>query len=100
MTINGSLFGTGMNPIPPLFPPSNLRWASSDGSAGLELEYPSIALHAVSRDTTSFPHHCVYLQCVRPAFEGEGGEGEGEGEEEEEEEVVEYRLVPPSPEHC
>ena len=81
---------------------SNLYWSSSSGSESLALDYPSIAIHAVSRDTTAFPHECVYLQYLRHSKEEGEGEGEGEEEEEEEEEVevMEVRLVPPSTEQC
>ena len=58
----------------------------------------------MSRDTSVFPHQCVYLQCLRQRNTAEEGEEEGGGqeeeEEEEEEEVVEVRFVPPSSEHC
>ena len=74
---------------------SNLCWSSSDGSERLVLEYPNIVIHAVSRDTSAFPHHCVYLQYVTQGSE------EGEGEEEEEEvKMTEYRLVPSSTDQC
>ena len=76
---------------------SNLCWRSSNGSAVLELEYPRIALYAVSRDTAAFPHPCVYLQYLSQLSDREIDEEE---EEEDEEEVIEYRLVPPSPENC
>ena len=68
-----------------------------------------MVIHAVSRDTASFPHHCVYLQYLQTASDGDReGEEEIEGEEEREregegeyeDEVVEYRLVPPSSENC
>ena len=36
--------------------------AASDGAAGFSLYYPSIAVHAVCRDTTDFAHACVYMQ--------------------------------------
>ena len=39
---------------------SRLSWVSCDGG-GFSLEYPSIAMHGVSRDTASFPHECLYL---------------------------------------
>ena len=61
----------------------------------MALEYPSIVIHAISRDTSVFPHPCIYLQCLL------GQDSDREEEEEEGEgEVREYRLVPPSSEHC
>lgn len=39
---------------------SGVYWQNEAGQ-GLVLEYPSISLHAISRDTSSFPHECIYL---------------------------------------
>lgn len=39
---------------------SILSWLNPLGQ-GFKLEYPSIQLHAISRDTTTFPEHCLYL---------------------------------------
>ena len=39
---------------------SNLIW-KKDNTEGLCIEYPNIALHAVSRDLTAFPHECIYV---------------------------------------
>jgi len=41
---------------------SQVTWLSSGGEGGFCLEYPKICLHAISRDVTSFPHECVFLQ--------------------------------------
>ncbi|KAI1288454.1 Methylosome subunit pICln [Halotydeus destructor] len=40
---------------------SRLYWLAGDSGQGFSLEYPSISLHAVSRDRTSFEHECLYL---------------------------------------
>ena len=32
-----------------------------ENDCGLCLEYPNIALHAVSTDLNAFPHECLYL---------------------------------------
>lgn len=37
-------------------------WWSSEHSTGIQLDYPSILLHAIARDTTHFPHPALYLQ--------------------------------------
>jgi nucleotide-sensitive chloride channel 1A len=37
-----------------------LIWRQAAGK-GICLEYPRIALHAVSRDLTAFPHECIYM---------------------------------------
>ena len=39
---------------------SCVLWVSSDGT-GFKLAYPNISIHAVSRDTASFPHECLYM---------------------------------------
>jgi hypothetical protein len=53
-------------------------------------------MHAVARDTESFPKPCVYIQLDEGSVGmGPGGDDEGEEEEEEEEEEsAELRLVP------
>jgi len=40
---------------------SRLYWSKDGESRGLSLDYPHICIHAVSRDTTAFPHPCLYL---------------------------------------
>ena len=37
-----------------------LAWLNDNGE-GFTLDYPAISLHAISRDTSSFPHQCLYL---------------------------------------
>jgi len=39
---------------------SRVSWASTEGQ-GFSLEYEHIMLHAVSRDTSAFPHPCLYM---------------------------------------
>ena len=39
---------------------SSVTWLNEEGQ-GFLLEYPSISLHAVSRDLTSFPRPCLYV---------------------------------------
>lgn len=70
-----------------------VAWTPASGGAGLYLEYPRIALHAVCRDPAAFPRPCLYCQVAAgtaAAAEGgglgggggggdEGGEGEGAG---------------------
>uniref|UniRef100_G3MKV0 Methylosome subunit pICln n=1 Tax=Amblyomma maculatum TaxID=34609 RepID=G3MKV0_AMBMU len=50
---------------------SRVSWVGQD-SAGFSLEYPSVALHALSRDLRAFPEECLYLM-----IDGDLGE-EGE----------------------
>lgn len=40
---------------------SRLYWSKDGETRGLSLDYPHICIHAVSRDTTSFPHPSLYL---------------------------------------
>lgn len=39
---------------------SFLIWISNDGR-GFSLPYPSISMHAISRDTRNFSHPCIYI---------------------------------------
>ena len=56
----------------------------------LTLQYPSISLHAISRDTSSFPHQCLYVLLESPLTErdeaaaAEDEDVEAEAEEREE----------------
>lgn len=42
-----------------------LSWCDSLGH-GFSLEYPSISLHAICRDTSQFPHECIYCMMESP----------------------------------
>lgn len=69
-----------------------VKWIGSNGQ-GITLDYPSISLHAVSRDTSSFPHECLYLMIDS----GEEDQMQNEGGSDDEEEVggpYEVRFVP------
>jgi len=74
---------------------SRLSWRAVDGT-GFSLEYPAISIHAVSKDTSSFPHECVYLM-----VDGDIGQGDGtnsgsdsSGDDENSTKVSEIRFVP------
>ena len=59
-------------------------------------------LHAVSRDTSSFPHECLYL-LYNPPEEEEEDEEEDEDDEEEEdhiEKMTEMRFIPTCSDDC
>ncbi|CAL1293673.1 unnamed protein product [Larinioides sclopetarius] len=85
---------------------SVLCWLSSDGD-GFSLKYPSIYIHAVSKDLNNFPHPCIYLMVDGRIKLGEDTSGEetqqlvnaidsmhvGDGEDEEEN-TNEIRFVP------
>ena len=103
---------------------SRVVWMPSNGQQRVQnfsLSYQAIAMHAVSRDTSDFPHPCLYVQLdaeqniseVSEALRQGGGpangvkrqRGGGEAdapaaEEEDEEEPVDYqevRLMPAAP---
>ncbi|XP_015594731.1 methylosome subunit pICln [Cephus cinctus] len=40
---------------------SVLSWMDSETQEGFSLEYPSISLHAISRDEQAHPRHCLYV---------------------------------------
>jgi len=89
-------------------PFSALSWTSDDQSEQISLEYPDISIHAISRDTSSFPHECVYLlHCSTEEEEDEeeeeeDDEGVGKGGREENDcgKMTEIRLVPPDSSQC
>jgi len=64
-----------------------ILWKGTGENDTLTLEYPSISLHAISRDTANFPHECLYLLLESP-------ESVSEDERDPEAEVTEVRLVP------
>lgn len=57
MFINQRVVGSGTMYIAE----SRLYWSKEGESRGLSLDYPHICIHAVSRDTSAFPHPCLYL---------------------------------------
>jgi nucleotide-sensitive chloride channel 1A len=81
----------------------NVLWLSStDAAKGYKVDFPTISLHAISRDPASFPVPCVYCQldieeeCMLQQDSGldEGEEGDEEEGETETSGVSEARFVP------
>lgn len=75
---------------------SRVSWVGQD-SSGFSLEYPSVALHALSRDLQAFPEECLYLM-----IDGDLGEQEeppNENGEDEERPASEIRFVPEDKSH-
>lgn len=74
---------------------SRVSWVGQD-SSGFSLEYPSVALHALSRDLQAFPEECLYLM-----IDGDLGEEEepNENGEDEERPASEIRFVPEDKSH-
>lgn len=60
-----------------------------------------MSMHALSRDTEAFPHHCIYAQVDVPRGPDDAPEDEGEEEDgdgfEGDEETIEIRFVPDDP---
>ncbi|XP_065534944.1 methylosome subunit pICln isoform X1 [Lathamus discolor] len=79
---------------------SRLCWLENSG-VGFSLDYPTISLHAVSRDLSAFPWEHLYVMVNARFEDGETKEAPvAEGEEEEEdsdddaEPIAEFRFVP------
>lgn len=74
---------------------SHVTWLSGAG-AGFCLEYPKICLHAISRDTSSFPQECLYLQVEGKLIEeDQQSNSSSEGEQQDDETpMTEVRFVP------
>nr|XP_056714713.1 methylosome subunit pICln [Euleptes europaea] len=79
---------------------SRLSWIENSG-LGFSLDYPTISLHAISRDLNNYPWEHLYVM-VNAKFEEESKEapmGDGEQEEEEDSEdelepISEFRFIP------
>ena len=88
-------------------PFSELFWWSDELNKGISIEYPSIALHAVARDTSDFPHVHVYCQISTPGEaprfllgSAVGDNPDDSSDYDEEEDFSEFRFVPKEPGCC
>ncbi|XP_076002573.1 methylosome subunit pICln [Genypterus blacodes] len=84
---------------------TRLSWFDGTGM-GFFLEYPSIGLHAISRDTSAFPQEHLYVMVngklgdeneaeMAPEEDADDDEGEGSGcEDDDEGPISEIRFVP------
>lgn len=59
---------------------SMLIYWDASSNKGFQIDYPSISLHAISRDTTNFPQPCIYCQI--------------DTTDNEEEDTIELRICP------
>ncbi|NWT18356.1 ICLN protein, partial [Vireo altiloquus] len=76
---------------------SRLCWLENSG-VGFSLDYPTISLHAVSRDLSAHPREHLYVM-VNAKFEEETKEapmteGEEDDSDEDVEPIAEFRFVP------
>ncbi len=83
----------------------NAIWLSSeDNNKGYSLDFPFISLHAVSRDTTHFPHQCLYCQLdVEVPEEDDDEDEEGMSDKPQNGTAQVYseaRFVPNDPQTC
>ncbi|KAM8975827.1 methylosome subunit pICln [Pelodytes ibericus] len=92
--------GKGLGPGTLYIAESRLAWLNGSG-LGFILEYPSISLHAISRDTTAYPEEHLYVMVNKKIGDNESKEQtmneDGEEEEEsddDEEPITEIRFVP------
>ncbi|XP_032976272.1 methylosome subunit pICln isoform X2 [Rhinolophus ferrumequinum] len=91
--LNGKGLGTGTLYIAE----SRLSWLDGSG-LGFSLEYPTISLHAVSRDLNAYPREHLYVM-VNAKFEEESKESVADEEEEDSDDddvepIAEFRFVP------
>ncbi|XP_076794365.1 methylosome subunit pICln isoform X1 [Arvicanthis niloticus] len=89
--LNGKGLGTGTLYIAE----SRLSWLDSSG-LGFSLEYPTISLHAVSRDPNAYPQEHLYVM-VNAKFGEESKEPLSDEDEEDNDDVEpisEFRFVP------
>ncbi|XP_063112496.1 methylosome subunit pICln isoform X3 [Cavia porcellus] len=89
--LNGNGLGTGTLYISE----SRLSWLDGSG-LGFSLEYPTISLHAVSRDLNAYPREHLYVM-VNSKFGEEIKDSLDEEEEDSDDDVepiTEFRFVP------
>ena len=90
--LNGKGLGTGTLYIAE----SHLSWLDGSG-LGFSLEYPTISLHAVSRDLNAYPREHLYVM-VNAKFGEESKEPVADEEEEDSDDdvepIAEFRFVP------
>ncbi|XP_014337785.1 methylosome subunit pICln isoform X2 [Bos mutus] len=90
--LNGKGLGTGTLYIAE----SRLSWLDGSG-LGFSLEYPTISLHAVSRDLNAYPREHLYVM-VNAKFGEESKESVADEEEEDSDDdiepISEFRFVP------
>lgn len=89
--IKGECLGTGTLYIAEDY----LTWSRSD-EKGIQLSYPSVSIHAISRDTSSFPHRCLFLMLDQNLtnIQLEPNEDSGDSDSESQTGVGEVRFVP------
>uniref|UniRef100_A0A3B3E2J2 Methylosome subunit pICln n=1 Tax=Oryzias melastigma TaxID=30732 RepID=A0A3B3E2J2_ORYME len=74
---------------------TRLSWFDGSGM-GFSLEYPSISLHAISRDVSAYPEEHLYVM-VNGKLEDENGDdddGSDSSNGDEEDVITEIRFVP------
>uniref|UniRef100_A0A3B3IH54 Methylosome subunit pICln n=1 Tax=Oryzias latipes TaxID=8090 RepID=A0A3B3IH54_ORYLA len=70
-----------------------LSWFDGSGM-GFSLEYPSISLHAISRDVSAYPEEHLYVMVNGKLGEEEDDDGSDSSNGDEEEVITEIRFVP------
>ncbi|NP_001081766.1 methylosome subunit pICln [Xenopus laevis] len=93
--------GRGLGPGTLYIAESRLSWLNGSG-LGFSLEYPSISLHAISRDTAAYPEEHLYVMVNskladkedKEAHMADQEEEESEDDDDDEEPITEIRFVP------
>lgn len=69
-----------------------LTWRNSLGN-GIVLHYPSMAVHAISKDTSTFPQECMYVMYNEAVFTT-NNDGMSSDDDDEESQLSEVRFIP------
>lgn len=72
---------------------SRVSWLNEAG-LGFSLDYPNIALHAVSRDLTAYPKPCLYVMVDGNIQDDEVDESDDDEVDDDDEAITEIRFVP------
>ncbi|XP_046990275.1 methylosome subunit pICln isoform X2 [Schistocerca americana] len=73
---------------------SRLSWVNNSTGQGFSLEYPHIALHAVSRDLQSHPQECLYIMLDTHVDAEENQPEENADDDSSNPEMTEMRFIP------
>ncbi|XP_025018036.1 methylosome subunit pICln-like [Tetranychus urticae] len=73
---------------------SSITWINPENGSGINLSYFDISCHAISRDTTTFGHPCIYMMIRVNELVGSSNEELANYLDQYPEDYEEIRMVP------
>nr|CAB3231677.1 methylosome subunit pICln-like [Phallusia mammillata] len=77
---------------------SELIWRNESGN-GIRLQYPDIAVHAISKDTQAFPEECLYVMYNRSILSTSTESADTDSNSESDTNISEIRFIPQDKNH-